>query len=132
MDELENTRLVQQVYQQFAARDAETLVNLLAADIEWRLPAMEHVPFAGTWKGRDGVRQFLRELGSSQDVIDFRPEQFVAQDNTVIVLGRFVMRVKQTGKESVSDWAHVWTIDGGKVAQFKEYVDTAAVSRAHG
>jgi ketosteroid isomerase-like protein len=28
-------------------------------------------------------------------------------------------------------WAQVWTVKAGKVTDFREYVDTAAVSRAY-
>jgi ketosteroid isomerase-like protein len=131
VDVQENTRLVQQAYEKFGAGEVEAFVNLLDSEIEWIVPAMESVPFAGTWRGREGVRKFLRKLAETQEVVEFRPEQFVAQGNTVIVLGRFVMRVKATNRESASDWAHVWTIAAGKIAQVREYVDTAAVSHAH-
>jgi ketosteroid isomerase-like protein len=131
MDVQENTRLVQQAYEKFGAGDVEGFVNSLDSEIEWIVPAMESVPFAGTWRGREGVKKFLRKLAETQEVVEFTPEQFVAQGNTVIVLGRFVMRVKATNRESASDWAHVWTIAAGKIAHFREYVDTAAVSHAH-
>jgi ketosteroid isomerase-like protein len=107
------------------------LLELLDPQVEWQVPAMEHVPFAGTWRGRDGIGQFLQQLGESQEVLEFRPEQFVAQGDAVIAPGRVVMRVKATGRESRSQWAHVWTIAEGRVTQFQEYVDTAAVTRAH-
>jgi uncharacterized protein len=48
-----------------------------------------------------------------------------------VVLGRFVMHVKATGKESRSEWAHAWTVKEGVITHMQEYVDTAAVSRAH-
>jgi ketosteroid isomerase-like protein len=131
MTERENTQLVQRVYEAFGAGDVPALLELLDPQIEWQVPAMADVPFAGMWRGRDGIRQFLQKLGESQEVIEFRPEKFVAQGDAVIALGRFVMRVKVTGLESRSQWAHVWTMAGGRVTQFQEYVDTAAVTRAH-
>jgi ketosteroid isomerase-like protein len=42
-----------------------------------------------------------------------------------------VNRVKATGKESRSEWAQVWTVKDGVITHMQEYVDTAAVSRAH-
>ncbi len=126
-----NTRLVQRAYEAFGARDGESFLALLDPGVEWQLPAMPHVPFAGTWHGHDGVRQFLRALGDSQDVLDFRPQQFIASGDSVVVLGHVVMRVKASGRESASDWAHVWTLSGGRVTHFREYVDTAAVARSH-
>ena len=132
MDEPENARLVQRAYERMASGDLDSLDNLFDAEIEWRLPAMGHVPFAGTWRGIQGVRQFFQKLSETQDVVEFRPDEFIAQGDKVVVLGHFVMRVKSTGRESASDWAHVWTVTGGRITHFREYVDTAAVSRAHG
>jgi uncharacterized protein len=62
---------------------------------------------------------------------NFELEEYIAQGDKVVVLGRFLMRLKATGREFGSDWAHVWTVKGGKIVCFSEYVDTAAVSRAH-
>src|SRR5262245_52005711 len=131
MAERENTQLVQRVYELVGARDLDALLQLFAADVEWQVPAMDGVPFAGTWRGHEGLRRFFSTVADAQDVVRFQPERFVAQDDVVIVLGRFAMRVKATGNDAVSEWAHVWTIEGGKVARFREYVDTANVIRAH-
>lgn len=127
----QNTRLVRDFYERFRNGEMAPLFSALAPDIEWHVPPMQSVPFSGTWRGHDGVMQFMRTLGESQDVIEFSPEEFVAQDDEVIVLGRFRMRVKSTGRVSESAFAQVWTVDAGKITRFREYVDTAAVSRAH-
>ena len=131
MNDQDTTLLVKQAYARFGSGDVESFLDLLDPDIEWQLPEMTDVPFGGTWHGREGVSQFLRKLSESQDVLDFGAEQFIAQGDKVVVLGRFVMHVKSTGRESASDWAHVWTLNGGKVTHFREYVDTATVTRAH-
>ena len=120
MDDHENTRLVRHVDEKFRSGDVESFLDSLHPDIEWQVPQMAGVPFAGSWHRREGVSQFLRKLIESQEVRDFRAEQFIAQGNKVVVLGRFVMHVKSTGRESTSDWAHVWTLNGGKVTHFRE------------
>jgi uncharacterized protein len=131
MSEQANVRTVQQIYASVATGDVAALVDALHADVEWRLPPMVGVPFAGARRGRDQVGAFFGELASTQDVVEFEPQRFIAQDDTVVVLGRFVMHVKRTGLNAASEWAHVWKLADGKVTHFQEYVDTAAVSRAH-
>jgi ketosteroid isomerase-like protein len=49
----------------------------------------------------------------------------------MVVLGHFIMRLKSTGKEFRSLWAHVWTLRHGGAPRFYEYVDTGVVSKAH-
>ncbi len=126
-----NSRLVRQAYQCVKAGDMAALLGLLAEDVEWQVPQMEKVPFAGTWHGREQVEQFFSTVARAQDAVEFEPEGFIAQDDKVVVLGRFSWRVKSTGRLSVSAWAHVWTINNGRVTQLREYVDTAAVMSAY-
>jgi ketosteroid isomerase-like protein len=42
------------------------------------------------------------------------------------VLGAYAGRNRRTGKPFASEFAHVLTIEDGKAASFKEFVDTAA------
>ena len=43
-------------------------MNALGPGIEWQLPEMENVPFAGTWRGHDGVGRFLQILTETQEI----------------------------------------------------------------
>jgi ketosteroid isomerase-like protein len=122
---------VKQAYQLFKAGDIASFLNLLTENVLWVLPEMTNVPFAGTWKGHQQVRQFFRRLHEVQEIVEFVPEEFIAQADKVVVLGRFTMHVKATGKTSRSDWVHVWTVEGDRASAVREYVDTLAVSRAH-
>jgi uncharacterized protein len=131
MNEQNNTRLVQKAYQNIQEGDLPSFLNLLNPDVTWRLPVMENVPFAGTWQGQQGVEKFFRTVLEVQDMVKFEPQQYIAQGDKVVVLGHFLMRIKSTGREFGSDWAHVWTVRDGKVTGFYEYVDTATVSKAH-
>lgn len=77
--------------------DMQSLLNLLAADVQWQVPEMEHVPFAGTWQGHAGIKQFFFTVAEVQETIEFEPQEFIAQEDKMVVLGRFVMRIKATG-----------------------------------
>jgi len=131
MSEEDNVLLVRSAYRATAQGDTRVLMNLLAADVVWNLPEMQGVPFAGEWHGREGIAKFFAAVAQSQEVLDFQPEQFIAQGGTVVVLGHFAMQVKATGRISRSQWAHIWVIDSEQVSMFREYVDTAAVIAAH-
>jgi ketosteroid isomerase-like protein len=131
MNEQANTQLIQRAYQSVATRDIQSFLDLLAEDVLWQLPDMPNVPFSGTWQGRQQVAEFFRRMAEVQDIVEFEPQKFIAQGKKVVVLGRFAMRIKATGNDSRSLWAHVWTIEGGRVTKMREYVDSLAVSRAH-
>ena len=131
MTEGTNTQLIRQTYEHISAGNIQAFLSLLAGDVEWHVPEMGGVPFSGKWRGREEVRRFFDIVADVQEVIEFVPEEFIAQANQVVVLGRFAWHIRATGKTSRARWAHVWTVSGNQVARFREYTDTAAVISAH-
>ena len=85
MNDQPNVQLVKQAYQLFKAGDIASFLNLLTENVLWVLPRMANVPFAGTWKGRQQVRQFFSRLREVQEVVEFAPEEFIAQGDKVVV-----------------------------------------------
>lgn len=131
MNETGNTHIVQNVYEFFRGGDIKSLLNLLSEDIEWQLPEIEHVPFAGKRRGHEQMGQFFAALVDTQDIQHFEPREFIAHGDKVVALGHYAWRVKSTGREFGGDFAHVFTMYDGKVIRFHEYMDTAAAGAAH-
>jgi hypothetical protein len=52
------------------------------------------------------------------------PEQFIASGDTVAVVVRYTGTGKDTGKELDLPVAHVWEVRDGKLAQFRQFMDT--------
>lgn len=69
-------------------------------------------------------------MAGSVDIVEFQPLQFIAQGDTVVVLGREKVKVKATGKTFETHWAHAFTVKGGKIAKVQEYTDTATIAAA--
>ncbi len=131
MNEQENTKLVQKTYELFKSGDIETLLSIYSDDIVWQLPEMENVPFGGKRTGRENVVEFFSLVNDSLEDLQIEPTEFIAQGDKVVVLGHYSWRVKATGREFSSDWAHVCTVRDGKIVSSHEYMDTAAANRAH-
>lgn len=129
--EQENTKLVEQIYEHFKRGDIKALLNLLSVNIEWQLPEIENVPFAGKRRGHEEMGQFFESLVGTQEFQHFDPREFIARGDKVLALGHYACRVKSTGREFGGDFAHVFTVHDGKVIKFHEYMDTAAVAAAH-
>ena len=129
--EQENTKLVQQIYEHFKKGDIKALLNLLSVNIEWQLPEIENVPFAGKHRGHEEMGQFFESLVDTQEFQHFAPREFIARGDKVLALGHYAFRVKSTGREFGGDFAHVFTVHDGKVVRFHEYMDTAAAAAAH-
>lgn len=127
----QNTAIAQQAYENFKAGNIQALLDQLSDDVTWQLPEIEGVPLSGKRTGRDGVREFFATPARDQEVIEFEPREFVAQGDKVVSLGHYKWRIKDTGRDFASDFAHVFTIRDGKVTGFREYFDSAAVAAAY-
>lgn len=131
VSEHKNTQLVQQAYADFKSEDIPAVLKLLSDDVEWIFPKIEGVPYSGKHQGREEVGQFFTTLGDSQEVLEFEPRKFVAQSDKVVALGHYAWRVKATGKEFASDFAHAFTVHEERIARFQEYADTDAAADAY-
>ncbi len=124
MSEQENTQLVQKVYDSFNAGDIEGVLGTLADDIEWVLPDIPQVPFSGARRGRDSVAAFFSIMGDHQEPKSFDVHGIIAQGVRAVAFGHYVWHVKSTDRDFEGDFAHIWTVEGGKLTRVQEYTDT--------
>ena len=127
----QNKEIVNQAYSNFKTGNINGLLDLMADDVNWTLPQMEGVPFAGTRTGRDSVGEFFQSVNSTQESLRFEPRELIAEGDKVVALGNYQWRVKANAHEFGGDFAHVFTIRDGKIVAFNEYMDTAACRDAH-
>jgi ketosteroid isomerase-like protein len=132
MNEQRNLQLVRQAYDAFSRADIEGVLTTLAANVEWFIPGpADIIPFAGARHGPQAVGEFFRVLAETQTAERFEPLDFIASEDNVVVLGVQRWRVNSTGTAYEDEWAHVFTIEDGKITRFREYHDTAAEAAAH-
>ncbi len=118
--------VVQDTYEAVGRGDVPALLDLLTDDVEWTFQGPSVIPFAGTRRGREGVAEFFSLVGGNLEFERFEPREFVAQGDTVVVLGFERSRIKPTGRTFEQEWAHVYKLRDGKVAEFLALEDTAA------
>ena len=130
MTEQANVAVVQQLYADFGEGNVEGILNVLTEDVSWKEPPAGKSPLAGTWTGHEGVANFFRTVDEVTETEDFQPQEYIAQEDKVVVLGYYRFRAKSTGKRWESEWAMVWTLRDGKIAEFQFFGDTAAEAAA--
>jgi len=133
MTDAENTNLdlVRQVYSDFAAGNIDALLAGLDPGIEWISGgSREDFPTLGSRKGIEGAASFFKDVAAHDEFSSFEPKQMIAMGDMVVALGHYGITAKSTGKHFESDWAHAFTIRGGKCVKFQEYTDTAAFYKA--
>ena len=89
------------------------------------------IPAAGTYRGKEEVGRFFAALGEDLEIHRFEPHEFIAQGDHVVVLISTEATVKRTGRRISDHLAHVWTFQGGKLARFETFQDTAALVAAY-
>jgi ketosteroid isomerase-like protein len=132
MAEQENVGVARDAYAAFQRGDIPGLIELLADDIDWWVPGEpEQIPQAGRVSGRAAVGEFFGRLAESEEITHFEPREFIAQGDKVVVTGNYKGRTRPAGRDYDLDWLHVFTVRDGRIAAFREYLDTAALADAH-
>ena len=131
MGEHENERVVQEMYAAFGRGDIPGVLDTLSADIEWRIAGPSELPYAGLHRGRDEVAKFFETFGQASEFEMFEAQEYFSRGDKVVVLGHERQHVKATGNVVETEWAMVFTLRGGKIAQFHNFVDTHAVALAY-
>jgi len=132
MNEDKNVKTVKDAYSAYQDRNMTALLGCLTEDVRWFAVGPPNlIPTAGSRKGREQVGEFFAVLEASEDVQTFKPQHFVSQGDTVVVLGELKSRVRSTGSLINSPWVHVFTIRDGKVSDFRSFYDTAAAVAAY-
>jgi ketosteroid isomerase-like protein len=132
MSEQTNIAVVQQAYEAFGRGDIPAVLDTQADDVVWHLQGPSVIPFAGAHRGREGIAEFFSLVGESLEIEQFEPREFVAQGDTVVVLGYERSIAKPTGRSFEQEWAHVYTLRDGKIATARLFEDTAAEVVAFG
>lgn len=132
MGEKSNVEVVRGIYGAFLRNDLPAVLDGLTEDVEWTWYGPSGIPFSGTWRGREGVAKWF---GIIAETVEFRrwdpgDFEFVAQGETVVVLGHEQDTAKPTGRKFDQRWVQAMTLRNGKVARFRQFSDTAAVAAA--
>jgi uncharacterized protein len=124
-----NVQVVKDFFAAIGSGDEQRLLASIAEDIEWIIPG-EDWPLAGTHRGHAGVAALLRKASNEVETTFPKPPEFVAQGDRVLVVGVATGKIKATNKPFRDDWIFDITVQDGKVAKIREYIDTQALARA--
>jgi len=121
--------VVRRQYLASAAADLAALRATLAPDVEWT--EMAGFPLAGTYRTPEGVTANVMErLGADWEGWAAHDDSYVVDGENVVVLARYTAVHKTTGKELNARVAHHFTVRGGLIVRFEQFVDTALVRDA--
>jgi ketosteroid isomerase-like protein len=116
--------VVKGTYEAFGRGDVPAVLGGMADDIEWY--EADGMPYGGLHQGPEAVAQ--KVFGPiTEDVADFAvtPEEFMASGDTVAAVVRYTGTGKATGGALNLQAVHVWDVRDGKIARFRQFIDTA-------
>lgn len=127
-----NVKTLKKLYAQWGktkGASAESIVQALAPNVVWGSLSAGADPIAFTKmrKSREEVGDYFRGLESGFKMNYYNVKEYVAGGPYVLVLADISFTNKKTGKTFVSPKADLWRFSRGKVTEFYEYYDTAAV-----
>ena len=129
----ENVDVVRSMYDAFATGDVPAVLDRMDAEIVWNeaenFPYADGNPYIGPQAVLDGV--FMR-LGTEWDYWRLGIERILDAGDTVVALGRYQAKHKETRTEINAQFTHVWGLRDGKAASFQQYADTAQIQQAVG
>ena len=116
--------VVRGVYEAFGRGDVAAVLGAMADDVEWH--EAEGMPYGGVYRGGQAVAENV--FGPIiRDVPNFAvsPEEFIGSGDTVAVVVRYTGTGQATGKQLDLPVVHVWDVRDGKIACFRQFIDTA-------
>jgi len=125
-----NIEVVRQLYSAFVQQDISALLEVLSEDIDWLFYGPSEIPFAGHYHGHEQVTSFFAKAFATSEFLLFEPREFLPGANTVLVQGFEHVLAKSSDRAWETEWAHVHTVNNGKIVKLREYYDTSVIVEA--
>lgn len=120
--------VVDKMLEAFSEGDVEAIVDTVSKDSLWTYHGTQVIP-KGEYKGKEGVRKFFTAILNGTEVLKFEAEQFIIQDNVVVILGNEHQRVKRSGKELKQKWVQIYTVENNLITKMEEFATSEVVSK---
>ena len=125
----ESVDVVSRFFDAFNAGNIDAAFATLSPDIEWTYYGPEdRIPFAGTFHGHAGVKDFFDRVGRTIQIREMTPLSLVGIEDEVYGRGIEHSTSLATGRDYRVQWAHVYQVQDGLMTRFEEFIDTATVA----
>ena len=107
-------------------------LDLVADDVKVRSLAdgAPAVKFTSAGNGKEQFKRYFDGLLAEWEMINYKTGEFIAEGDRVAMLGSTAWRHRATGREIDTPKADFWKFRDGKVVEFRELYDTAALIAA--
>ena len=111
--------IVKRSYDAFERKDMDGVVGDMHEDIVWE--QAQGLPHGGVYRGLAEVRRNIFDPLDADwwDEFSAVPDEFIGDDDQVVVIGRYRGRAKGTGKLLDVPFVHIWTLRNGLAVRFR-------------
>jgi ketosteroid isomerase-like protein len=131
----QNVEQLKMAYQQWhdtKGGSVKVWLEMMADDVKIRSLAAgaPSAPFTAKRNSKDEFKRYFEGLLSDWEMINYKTYRFIAEGDHVAMLGSTAWRNRKTRREVDTPKADFWTFRDGKVVEFYELYDTAALAAA--
>ncbi len=130
MNATQNKELLQDIFAELAKANARPFVHAMADDFRWTV--VGHNAWAKTYAGKGAViTELFGTLQRHMDRVVTIPLRFIADEDFVVVEARGD-NVTKSGAPYNNRYCFVFRLEGGKLKEVNEYMDTELVTEVLG
>ncbi len=127
----EAVEIVRRLYAALEASDRIAYRNLTHRDVHWEF--MAGYPHGGTRVGWDAIiAETFTPLMEEFSEWHVEVEEILEAGEAVVGLGRYRGRVRKSGVEVTTPFAHIFRLREGKITRVQQFTDTVLFARALG
>jgi ketosteroid isomerase-like protein len=119
----ENIALARSLYEAFNRGDADTVLGAFDENIEWY--EAEGMPYGGLHRGPQAVAEnVFGPVTNDFEGFSVTPDEAYADGDEVLMVVTYRGTAKESGKTLDNPAVHAWTVRDGKIARFRQFMDT--------
>ena len=124
-----NVEVIQELYRAFREKDYDAFRQISTEDLEWI--QNEGFPGGAVWKGAaEVIEKVFKANDDRWENFSYQIEQILETDGSVVVIGMYCGKHRDSGRSMQAAAAHVYDLRDGKVCRFRMFADTKIIWNA--
>jgi ketosteroid isomerase-like protein len=118
----DNVEVIRQMFDAFARRDVDALLDLMDPRVEFFAPTATLAHEGTSYRGHDGIRDYFADVERLWEELRVTPGEYRAEGDTVLVLGQIHAR-GAVGYLAESPAGWLWRLENGKIVHGHVYTN---------
>jgi ketosteroid isomerase-like protein len=114
----DNVEVIRGAYAAFAGGDIPAVIGVLDERVNWEVTDV--LPQGGSFRGQEGAGEFFQGVGRAWESLELEIEDLLDAGDHVVGIGKAHGMLRAMGPAGYG-FAHVFTLEDGKVTRFREY-----------